>query len=191
MSTRAAPRIAGLAVALSAVAGFGCHGSRGSSATVARAEAAGTAAVTDAAPPRDDAAPPATSDDLAMRARHLLEALGAGDAQLATDIVFPRDGWLNTRDASDPGKDWERHVAAPFRRAVHAIARRHLNRATFVSLEVGQTVTQETPRRHAWKKPLWTVRQSRLTFVVDGRTRTLPIREMTAWRGAWYVTRLR
>ena len=27
--------------------------------------------------------------------------------------------------------------------------------------------------------------------VVDGKTRTLSIREMTAWRGAWYVTRLK
>jgi hypothetical protein len=35
------------------------------------------------------------------------------------------------------------------------------------------------------------VRDSRLTFVVDGRTKTLTIREMTAWRGAWYITRLR
>jgi hypothetical protein len=29
-----------------------------------------------------------------------------------------------------------------------------------------------------------------LTFVVDGRTHAMSIREMTAWRGAWYVTRL-
>jgi hypothetical protein len=35
------------------------------------------------------------------------------------------------------------------------------------------------------------VHESRLTFVVDGHTRSLSIREMTAWRGAWYVTRLR
>jgi hypothetical protein len=32
---------------------------------------------------------------------------------------------------------------------------------------------------------------SRITFVIDGRTRTLPLRELTAWRGEWYVTRLR
>jgi len=35
------------------------------------------------------------------------------------------------------------------------------------------------------------VKGSRLTFLVAGHTRTLSIREMTAWRGAWYVTRFR
>ncbi len=76
---------------------------------------------------------------------------------------------------------------------MHALSRRHtdLDRAQFVSLEAGTRRGQATPRRHGWKKPLWTVHGSRLTYVVDGRTRTLPIREMTAWRGAWYVTRLR
>ena len=146
----------------------------------------------DAAPP-DDSIPPTSGDDLTARARHLLEAVGKDDPDLATDILFPREGWLATRDAADPGKEWEKRVAAPFRRSVHANARRHeeLDRAQFVSLELGHVVVQSTPRRHGWKKPLWTVKGSRLTFLVDGHTRTLSIREMTAWRGAWYVTRFR
>jgi glycine/D-amino acid oxidase-like deaminating enzyme len=151
-----------------------------------------TAAPLDAVPP-DDSIPPTSSDDLTARARHLLEAVGKDDADLATDILFPRDGWLATRDAADPGKEWEKHVAGPFRKSVHAYARHHeeLDRAQFVSLELGHVVVQSTPRRHGWKKPLWTVKGSRLTFLVNGHTRTLSIREMTAWRGAWYVTRLR
>jgi len=146
----------------------------------------------DAAPP-DDSIPPTSGDDLTARARHLLEAVGKDDPDLATDILFPRDGWLATRDAADPGKEWEKRVAAPFRKSIHADARRHeeLDRAQFVSLELGHVVVQSTPRRHGWKKPLWTVKGSRLTFLVDGHTRSLSIREMTAWRGAWYVTRFR
>ena len=146
----------------------------------------------DAAPP-DDSIPPTTSAELTARARHLLEAVGKDDPDLAADILFPRDGWLATRDAADPGKEWEKRVAAPFRKSVHSSARHHeeLDRAQFVSLELGHAVVQSTPRRHGWKKPLWTVKGSHLTFVVDGHTRTLTIREMTAWRGAWYVTRLR
>ena len=146
----------------------------------------------DAAPP-DDSIPPTSGDDLTARARHLLEAVGKDDPDLATDILFPRDGWLATRDAADPGKEWEKHVAAPFRKSVHTSARHHaeIDRAQFVSLELGHVVVQSTPRRHGWKRPLWTVKGSRLTFLVDGHTRTLSVREMTAWRGAWYVTRLR
>jgi hypothetical protein len=175
----------------------GCKDSHGEAASdAAPADAGGDgralAVALDAAPP-DDSIPPTSGDDLTARARHLLEAVGKDDPDLATDILFPRDGWLATRDAADPGKEWEKHVAAPFRRSVHASARHHaeIDRAQFVSLELGHVVVQSTPRRHGWKRPLWTVKGSRLTFLVDGHTRTLSVREMTAWRGAWYVTRLR
>ena len=173
-----------------------CKDSHGEAASdAAPADAGGDGRATgalDAAPP-DDSIPPTSGDDLTARARHLLEAVGKDDPDLATDILFPRDGWLATRDAADPGKEWEKHVAAPFRRSVHASARHHaeIDRAQFVSLELGHVVVQSTPRRHGWKRPLWTVKGSRLTFLVDGHTRTLSVREMTAWRGAWYVTRLR
>jgi hypothetical protein len=157
---------------------------------------AGPPVVVDAAPPPDDGMLPPPSEELVVRARHLLEAIARDDASLAGDILFPRDGWVATRDAADPGKDWDARAAAPFRRAVHALSRRHrgldsLDHAQVVSLELGGALVQATPRKHAWKRPLWTVAGSRLTFVVDGHTRTLPIREMVAWRGAWYVTRLR
>jgi hypothetical protein len=143
--------------------------------------------------PPDDSAIPAPSEELVNRAKHLLEAIVQDDSSLATDIAFPRSAWLATRDAADPGKDWERQVADPFRRGVHTLSRRrpHLDRAQVVSLEIGHVLVQATPRKHGWTKPMWTASGSRLTFVVDGRTRTLPIREMVAWRGAWYVTRLR
>jgi hypothetical protein len=194
----------GLVLALAA-----CRGSHGESAasgaapsdaapadaspTEAGPDARSAAAMpeVDAAPP-DDSIPSTSSDELTGRARHLLEAVGKDDPDLATDMLFPRDGWLATRDAADPGKEWEKRVAAPFRRAVHADSRqREIDRAQLVSLELGRAMLQSTPKRHGWKKPLWTVHGSRLTYVVDGHTRALPIRELMAWRGAWYVTRLR
>jgi hypothetical protein len=160
-------------------------GDGGSDGAVALASEAGA--------PADDAIPQPFPEQLAARARHLLEAIGQDDAQLAGDIVFPRDGWLASRDAADPGRDWDKRLLSPFRRAVHALSRRHHEyaHAQSVTLELGHSMVQETPRKHGWQRPLWTVKDSRVTFVVDGRTRTLPIREMTAWRGAWYVTRLR
>ena len=144
------------------------------------------------AAPADDAIPPTSSEELAVRARHLLEAIAQNNSELASDILFPRDGWLATRDAADPGKEWEKRVAHPFEKMLRVLSHRHpdLGRAQFASLELGHSMTQATPKRHGWQKPLWIVTGSRLTFVVDGRTRTLPVREMVAWRGAWYVTRL-
>jgi hypothetical protein len=195
-----------VAVAVACVLG-GCKGSPApaggptdaspveASTSDAGAHEAGAAPVIDAAAtaPPDDLIPPTSSDELTQRARHLLEAVAKDDPDLATDIVFPRDGWLATRDAADAGKDWDKHVSGPFRKSVHARARKHeaLQGAHYVSFELGHAIVQATPRRHGFKKPLWTVHGSRLTYVVEGHTRVLPIREMTAWRGAWYVTRLR
>ena len=184
-----------LAVAL--VAATGCHGLRGSAADAGGPDGAvetreaGADAGADAAL-ADDAIPPTSSEELNLRAKHLLEAIAQNNGDLASDFLFPRDGWFATRDAVDPGKDWEKRVAHPFQRALRAQSHRHpdLARAQFASLELGHSMTQATPKRHSWQKPLWIVSGSRLTFVVDGRTRTLPVRELVAWRGAWYVTRL-
>jgi hypothetical protein len=193
-------RFAGRVVSLIAVLGAlssGCHGLRGSAGDAGASDAGsgGRDAMAEAgsdAGPTDDSIPPISSEELTVRAKHLLEAIAQDNGDLASDILFPRDGFIATRDAADPGKDWEKRVAHPFRRAVHALSRHHkdLDRAQFASLELGHSMTQATPKRHGWQKPLWIVTGSRITFVVDGRTRTLPVREMTAWRGAWYVTRL-
>lgn len=195
----------GLVVVALACALVGCKGCRGEAGFTdggpgaeagdagADGRAGQAASLLDASPPPDDSIPATSSEELDARARHLLDAIGKDDPDLAADILFPRDGWLATRDAADPGKEWEKHVANPFRKAVHAARRRHeeLDRAQFVSFELGHAVVQATPRRHGWKEPLWTVHGSRVTYLVDGHTRTLSIREMTGWRGAWYVTRLR
>ncbi|HTB72278.1 MAG TPA: hypothetical protein VK762_03490 [Polyangiaceae bacterium] len=189
-----ARRLTLLAVVLLSAGGCkGLHGGAGGSGIDAGQEAreAGADAGPDAGP-ADDAIPPTSSEELTVRARHLLEAIAQNNGELASDILFPRDGWVATRDAADPGKEWEKRVARPFQRSLRVLSRRHqdLGRAQFASLELGHSMTQATPKRHGWQKPLWIVTGSRLTFVVDGRTRTLPVREMVGWRGAWYVTRL-
>jgi hypothetical protein len=155
-------------------------------------EARASGAVPKPPQPADDQLPTST-EGMDLRARHLLEAIASDNAVLANDIVFPRDAWIATRDASDPGKDWDHRVATPFRKAIHVLSRHNeaLARAQSVTLELGTAVSQDAPRPHAWKKALWTVHGSRITFVVDGQARSLPVRELTGWRGEWYVTRLR
>ncbi len=178
------------------LAATGCKGARTTSTAtdagpIDGAGPSGEASVgwADAAP-ADDTIPATSSDELTARARHLLEAISKDDADLATDIVFPRAAWLGLRDAADPAKEWDKKVDRPFRRSLHALSR-HTDGAQFVSLELGRAVVQEPVKRHGWKKALWSIHGSRLTYIVEGHTRTLAIREMTAWRGAWYVTRLR
>ena len=137
--------------------------------------------------------PPATSDDLSARMRHLLEAVAQNNPDLANDALFPRDAYISTRDAADPQKAWERKLSGGFHRAVERTHKRTkgMENAKFVSFELGHSISQLSPKKGDFKRPLWRVKHSKLTFSVEGRQRHLEIAEMTAWRGAWYVTRLR
>ena len=141
----------------------------------------------------DDGAIPATSsDELNLRAQHLFEAIVRDNPDLGSDLLFPRDAFVLAHDATDPGKVWDLKMSGSFRRSVHALHRhiKGVDRAQFVSFELGRTVTQATPRRHEWTLPLWRVPHARLTYSLDGRTERIDVAELTAWRGAWYVTRL-
>jgi hypothetical protein len=94
---------------------------------------------------------------------------------------------------NDPGRVWDAKESSGFRHSVHSLHKRTkgLERAVFVSFELGRTVTQDSPRRHEWKETLWVVHHSRIDYTLDGRDLHVDIGEMTSWRGAWYVTRLR
>jgi hypothetical protein len=155
--------------------------------------AAANAGPVDAAAPEDGTLPAATSDELTLRAQHLFEAIMRDNPDLASDILFPRDAFETAHDATDPGRVWDGKLSASFRRNVHALHKRTkgIERGLFVSFEIGRTVTQATPRRHDWKLPLWRVPHARLTYLIDGRTARFDIGELTSWRGAWYVTKLR
>ena len=184
-------------VSLVLFAATGCKGARATASATDAGPLDGAGASNEAsamgwsdAAPADDTIPATSSEELTARARHLLEAITKDDADLAADIVFPRAAWVGLRDAADPAREWDKKVDRPFRRGLHGLSR-HAEGAQFVSLELGRAVVQEPVKHHGWKKALWSVHGSRLTYLVDGHTRTLAIREMTAWRGAWYVTRLR
>jgi hypothetical protein len=207
---RLAPWITGLALVASGCA-LGCtpnaSGAAGSGDASADARAPRTASTSsdggasdaqaaleaDAAPPDDTNLPAASGDELTTRAKHLLEAIAHDNADLGVDMIFPREAYIAARDASDPGKAWDIKVVGAFRRSVHALHRRStgIERAQFVSFELGHSVVQITPKKRDWKRPLWRVHRSKLTYTVDGRTQRIEIGELTSWRGNWYVTRLR
>ncbi|HEY2513446.1 MAG TPA: hypothetical protein VGI39_21405 [Polyangiaceae bacterium] len=194
------------AAALSAVSLVtGCKTSAGATADAGRdaraavtdggVDGAGatTSAGGDSSANDNGALPAATSDELTLRARHLFEAIVRDNPDLGSDLLFPRDAFVLSHDANDPGRVWDVKMATAFRRGVHTLHKRTkgVERAQFVSFEIGRTVTQATPSRHEWKEPLWHVRHARLTFTLDGREARFEISELTAWKGAWYVTKLR
>jgi hypothetical protein len=151
----------------------------------------------DAGSAAEDVAMPSTSpqstEELTIRMRHLLEAIAQNNSDLAGDALFPRDAFIAAKDGPDPQKLWEKKIAGNFR---HQLERTHkhmkgIDHARFVSFELGHQIVQLTPKKKDFKRPLWRVKHSKLTFTIDGKTKHVDIAEMTAWRGAWYVTRLR
>ncbi len=193
--------LAALLLALASLAG--CHPKAKAGATPDAApdartgkSPAGDAATRepiDAAPPSDDSLPAFNSDELTTRARHLLEAIQKDDGELAGDMVFPRGAYLLVKDVPDPGKSWDTKVLAAFKSQVHVLHKRTkgIERAVFTSFELGQPAAEAMPKKHDLKKMLWRARRSRIGFTIDGRPSHFDIVEMTGWRGAWYVTKLR
>jgi len=141
----------------------------------------------------EEPVPVADPADLALRGKHLLEAISHGDPRLAADIVYPRDAYITTRDHSDAGKQWDKKMYPAFERDVRTARKRlRLKEAVqFVSFELGPTPVQVLPKRHDLKRTVWRVRHSKLTFTVGSKTQRIEVAELTAWHGSWYVTKLR
>jgi hypothetical protein len=159
----------------------------------ANTEAAAEEAGAPDAGPAKEALPVFPSDDLTTRARHLLEAIAKDDPSLATDIVFPRDAYIEAKDAAEPGKQWDTKVMGAFQKQVHALHKRTNGapRAQFVSFEIGQPISQVVPKKHDMALTLWRVRHCRLDFTIDGKAMRFDLAELMSWKGAWYVLDLR
>jgi len=141
----------------------------------------------------DDTMPQATSADLTNRARHLLEAIAKSSPDLAHDMLFPREGYVGARDAQDPGKLWDVKLKPAYEAQVKRATKRTkgIERAVFVSFELGKSISRIVPKKKEWTTPLWRVKRSAITFTIDGKAHRMEIAELVAWRGNWYLTKLR
>lgn len=187
---------------LSTAASIGCS-ERSAAASSDVADASSALAAIDGGEPEDagslkddfedTAMPASTGEDLEKRMRHLLEAIVHNNPELAADALFPRDAYVAMKDTIDPLKTWDRKVASNFQRAVQRWHKqlKGVERARFISFELGHSIVQVPPKKKDFKKPLWRMKHAKLTFSIDGKVRSIDVAEMTAWRGAWYVTRLR
>jgi len=159
-------------------------------------------AIKDATVEAEAAAPPQASfedfpdagpADLDVRGKHLLEAIAQNDPSLAADIVLPREAYIAARDAQDPAALYESKFKTNIATHISRIHKKEkgVENAVYVSFDIGQSTSRAVPKRHEWKEPLWHATRSTLTFTIEGRVHRVEIAEMVAWRGNWYVAKLR
>jgi hypothetical protein len=141
--------------------------------------------------PENRALPPAASDELNERARHLLDAIVQGKPELADDFFFPREPFLVLKDVANPARYFDQLIATYHRGVLELHGRRRSwDGATFVSFELG------TPPR--WVKPgeEWNKigyhrsYRGRLRYSISGHVRTIDVHTVISWDGRWYVTHL-
>ncbi len=147
----------------------------------------------DAGGPSDEDLPPSNPPEFTTRLQHLFEAISQNKPELAADILFPRDAFLAAKDVGDPARLWEQKVLLNFSHDVSQLHKKihGSDRVEIQSFEIGHAVTQVVPKKHDFKKQLWRVKKSKVTYLLNGKHEELWIAEMTSWRGAWYVTNLR
>jgi hypothetical protein len=140
----------------------------------------------------DETAVPMTSEELVARGRHLVEAVAGDNPELAMDFLLSKDAYAQLYAAKDPTRAWERHMKKAFDRAIHRLhRRRHSKEAKFARFELGTHLVKGPIGKGKHRRDVWHARGSRLFYTVDGREHPIAIREMIAWRGAWYIARLR
>jgi hypothetical protein len=191
-----------LALVLFALSGCNsCSDSNQASVRVDAGAPKDAAPIKDATIEAEAAAPQASFEDfpdggtadLDVRGKHLLEAIEQNDPSLAADIIIPREAYLAARDVQDPAALYESKLKTSIAAHIAHIHKKEkgIENAVYVSFDIGQSTSRVVPKKHEWKEPLWHATRSTLTFTIEGRVHRVEIAEMIAWRGNWYIAKLK
>ena len=191
-----------LAMVLVAVAlvGFGCGSAapRRSGDPVAPASSTSMATTTTTADPgtlpQTPALPRADDPAFALRIGDLWQAIVTGDASMALPAFFPESAYLQTKSGGNNAADWRNRLVSMYQldvSAAHALLGPHAPGAEFVGVSVPTArAVWVTPGQEENKGPYYRVYGTRLSYWLDGRTRSFGIYSMISWRGQWYVVHL-
>lgn len=151
----------------------------------------GSASPVAEADPENRSLPATSSAELGERARHLFDAVTSGNADGALDFFFPREPFIPLKDVADPRR-YHDELVRSYRHDVATLhgARRSWEGATFVGFEIGTPPKWVAPG-HEWNKiGYFRTFDSRLTYEVAGKRRTIIVRTIISWNGRWFVTHL-
>ncbi len=144
--------------------------------------------------PQTHALPSPADPSFAVRIGDLWQAIVTGDASMALPAFFPETAYLQTKSGTNNAADWHDRLLSMYQLdigAVHALLGPDAPGAEFVGVSVpAARAVWVTPGQEENKGPYYRVYGTRLTYWLDGRTRSFGIYSMISWRGEWYVVHL-
>ncbi len=145
--------------------------------------------------PQTEDKPSVESALFRYRLARLVQAIAAGNADLARDFFFPKIAYEKVKSIKDAGKDWEARLWKLFQRDIAEYHTKLGDKAagtTLVRLEVNES-------RIKWMKPqsegntlgYHRVTRNKLHVRDGGGTEHIfEITSFISWRGEWYVVHL-
>jgi hypothetical protein len=144
--------------------------------------------------PQTHALPTSGDRSFAVRIEDLWQAIVTGDSNLALPSFFPESAYLQTKSGGNNASDWRYRLLAMYQldiAAAHALLGPDAAGAEFMSVTVPTAqAVWVTPGQEENKGPYYRVYGTRLTYWLDGKTRSFGIYSLLSWRGEWYVIHL-
>jgi hypothetical protein len=144
--------------------------------------------------PQTHALPTPADPAFALRIGDLWQAIVTADVSLALPAFFPESAYLQTKSGNNNAADWRDRLLSMYQLdigAAHSLLGSDAPGAEFVGASVPTALAVwVTPGQEENKGPYYRVYGTRLTYWLDGRTRSFGIYSMISWRGEWYVVHL-
>jgi hypothetical protein len=144
--------------------------------------------------PQTHALPSAADPSFGLRIGDLWQAIVTGDTSMASPAFFPESAYLQTKAGGNNAADWRYRLLSAYQLdigAAHALLGPDAPGAEFVGVSVPTArAVWVTPGQEENTGPYYRVYGARLTYWLDGRTRSFGIYSMISWRGQWYVVHL-
>ncbi|MDB4975464.1 MAG: hypothetical protein JWN48_3805 [Myxococcaceae bacterium] len=139
--------------------------------------------------PHDEPRPSESS--VQASGQRLLRAIVEDDPQLAAELFFPRDAFVQVKAMQRPERYYDK-LHARFQKDIHALHRAlpELSEAVFVKLELGRRGGLVRPGEEGNRLPYWAARHARLHYRVGSQARSLELRVLISWQQRWYVIHL-
>lgn len=148
-----------------------------------------------AAPPpvvADNKVEPTEGQELADRARALLDAVAKDDPTLGDPFWFPREPFTPLKDVKEPDKYWQQ-LHRTYAADIHALHRKRKSwdGVEFVSFEGWSKPKWVKPGDEANKIGYYRAFHGKLRFKVGDDPGEIDVHTIITWQGRWYCTHLR